>query len=115
MTYNINVMEQAVINFKIDKTIKKELYELCDELGLSVASVFNLVARKMISIQGIPFSVSTGELDSDSKKIDRKIRMFKSLDNFCGSLSDIAEKEYGIKNQDDVNKFMRDFYKEGNK
>ena len=53
-------MEKAVVNFRIDKTTKKEMEEICEDIGISIGTAFNIFAKKLIRERRIPF-----ELDSD--------------------------------------------------
>lgn len=51
-------MEQAVVNFRIDKKLKKQMEILCDKLGMSMTAAFTIFAKKMTNEQRIPFDVS---------------------------------------------------------
>ena len=53
-------MEKVLINFRIDKDIKKELEEICEDMGMSISTAFNIFAKKVIRERKIPF-----EIDSD--------------------------------------------------
>ena len=35
-------MEKAVVNFRIDKTTKKEMEEICEDIGISIGTAFNI-------------------------------------------------------------------------
>lgn len=41
-------MEKALINFKIDKNVKEEMEEICNDMGISISTVFNIFAKKLI-------------------------------------------------------------------
>lgn len=51
-------MSQVLVNFRMDSDLKKEMEEVCTELGLSMTAAFTIFARKMVREQGIPFDVS---------------------------------------------------------
>lgn len=41
-------MEKALINFKIDKNVKEEMEEICNDMGISISTAFNIFAKKLI-------------------------------------------------------------------
>lgn len=51
-------MEQAVINFRIDKALKEKMEETCEKLGMNLTTAFTIFARKMTNEQRIPFDVA---------------------------------------------------------
>lgn len=51
-------MAQTLINFRIDENLKKEMEEICNELGITMTTAFNMFAKKMIREKRIPFEVS---------------------------------------------------------
>ena len=59
-------MAQTLVNIRIDEDIKKEMEELCKELGITISAAFNIFARKMIRENGIPFEVSIEKTYEDS-------------------------------------------------
>ena len=57
-------MEKAVVNFRIDKTTKKEMEEICEDIGISIGTAFNIFAKKLIrersSVSGFEFHFKFG-------------------------------------------------------
>ncbi len=51
-------MSQTMINFRIDADVKKQLENVCNELGMSLSTAFTIFARKVIRDERIPFDVS---------------------------------------------------------
>lgn len=51
-------MAQTLINFRIDETTKKQLEQICNELGITMSTAFNIFAKKVIREKRIPFDVS---------------------------------------------------------
>jgi len=51
-------MAQTLINIRIDEDVKKNMEEICKELGLTISAAFNIFARKMCREKRIPFDVS---------------------------------------------------------
>ena len=72
-------MEKAVVNFRIDKTTKKEMEEICEDIGISIGTAFNIFAKKLIRERRIPF-----ELDSDpfysKENIERLKRSIEQME-----------------------------------
>lgn len=59
-------MAQTLINFRIDEQIKKQMEEICSELGITMSTAFNIFAKKMIRERRIPFEVSVDPFYSES-------------------------------------------------
>ncbi len=59
-------MAQTLINFRIDEQIKKQMEQICSELGITMSTAFNIFAKKMIRERRIPFEVSVDPFYSES-------------------------------------------------
>ena len=59
-------MAQAMVNFRMDEELKKNMEETCKELGLSMTTAFTIFAKKMTREKRIPFDVSVDPFYSDS-------------------------------------------------
>ena len=53
-------MEKVVVNFRINKDTKKEMEKICEDIGISIGTAFNIFAKKFTRERRMPF-----ELDSD--------------------------------------------------
>ena len=51
-------MAQTLVNFRLDENTKKEMEQVCDELGMNVTTALNIFIKKMIREKRIPFDVS---------------------------------------------------------
>lgn len=52
-------MDQAVnVNFRLDATVKKNMEQVCAELGLSMSAAFTIFAKKVGREKRIPFDVA---------------------------------------------------------
>ncbi len=69
-------MAQTLINFRIDETTKKQMEQICNELGITMSTAFNIFAKKIIREKRIPFDVSIDPFYSESnmKAIDESIK-----------------------------------------
>ena len=72
-------MAQTLVNFRIDETTKKQMEQICNELGITMSTAFNIFAKKMIREKRIPFDVSIDPFYSESnmKAIDESIRQLE--------------------------------------
>ena len=72
-------MAQTLVNFRIDETTKKQMEQICNELGITMSTAFNIFAKKMIREKRIPFDVSIDPFYSESnmKSIDESIKQLK--------------------------------------
>lgn len=48
----------ANVNFRMDADLKKDMEEICKELGMSMTTAFTIFAKKMTREKRIPFEVS---------------------------------------------------------
>lgn len=51
-------MAQTNVNIRMDENTKKAFDAFCSEVGLSVSSVFNMFAKKVVREQRIPFEIT---------------------------------------------------------
>ncbi len=59
-------MAQAMINFRMDEELKKNMEETCRELGMSMTTAFTIFAKKMTREKRIPFEVSVDPFYSET-------------------------------------------------
>ncbi len=59
-------MSQTLVNFRIDENLKKEMEQVCNELGITMTTAFNIFAKKMIREKRIPFEVSIDPFYSET-------------------------------------------------
>ena len=72
-------MAQTLVNFRIDEATKKQMEQICNELGITMSTAFNIFAKKMIREKRIPFDVSIDPFYSESnmKAIDESIKQLE--------------------------------------
>ena len=74
-------MGQAVnVNFRLDAEDKKNMEQVCAELGLSMSAAFTIFAKKVGREHRIPFDVSVDPFYSESniKELKRRIESVRS-------------------------------------
>ena len=77
-------MEQAVnVNFRLDAAVKKNMEQVCAELGLSMSAAFTIFAKKVGRERRIPFDVSIDPF----YQIERKAPAFRH-----GDISELPAK-----------------------
>lgn len=77
-------MAQAMINFRMDEELKRNMEETCKDLGLSMTAAFTIFAKKMTREKRIPFDVSIDPFYSESnmmylKKVVEDIESGKAV------------------------------------
>ena len=72
-------MAQTLVNFRIDETTKKQMEQICNELGITMSTAFNIFAKKMIREKRIPFDVSIDPFYSENnmKAINESIKQLE--------------------------------------
>lgn len=72
-------MAQTLVNFRIDEKTKKEMEDICSELGITVSTALNIFIKKMTREKRIPFEVSIDPFYSESnmKAIEESIQQLK--------------------------------------
>lgn len=51
-------MAQAMVNFRMDESLKKNMEQVCKDMGLSMTAAFTIFATKVSREKRIPFEVS---------------------------------------------------------
>jgi len=59
-------MAQAMINFRMDKELKKGMEQACKDMGMSMTTAFTIFATKVSREQRIPFEVAVDPFYSDA-------------------------------------------------
>ena len=83
------IMAQAVnVNFKLDADIKKNMEQVCSELGLSMSAAFTIFARKVARENRIPFEVSVDPFYSE-ENMARLKNSIADLDAGKGTMHEV--------------------------
>jgi len=59
-------MTQAMVNFRMDKDLKKDMEQACREMGMSMTTAFTIFATKVSREKRIPFEVATDPFYSEA-------------------------------------------------
>ena len=60
LTYNIlkGGMHMTTVSLRFDDDMKRELDEICDEMGMNLTTFFTIYAKKVLRDRKIPFEIS---------------------------------------------------------
>ena len=72
--------EMVNVNLKMDAEVKKNMEQVCSELGLSMSAAFNIFARKVGREKRIPFEVSVDPFYSEAnmRYLEKKMEDYKA-------------------------------------
>lgn len=59
-------MAAVNVNFRLDADVKKNMEQVCSEMGLSMSAAFTIFAKKVSRERRIPFEVSADPFYSES-------------------------------------------------
>ena len=68
-------MENTLIKFKVDKTIKMEAFIVCKKLGIDLQTYMRMCLAKLVDNNGIPFDLILK--NRESKGLDSLLKMNK--------------------------------------
>ena len=88
-------MAQVMVNFRLDEDVKKEVDEVCREIGISTSAAFNVFARKVARERRIPFDLSADPFYSDRnmKALEESRKQFKEGKIVEKTLDELLEME----------------------
>jgi DNA-damage-inducible protein J len=68
-------MAQAMVNFRMDEELKKNMERTCKSMGLTMTSAFTMFATKMTKEQRIPFEIEADPFFSEEniQEIERRV------------------------------------------
>lgn len=89
------LIAQTLVNFRIDEETKKEMEELCNELGITVSAALNIFIKKMIREKRIPFEVSIDPFYSESniKALEKSIEQLKEYKVVSKTMEELEAME----------------------
>ena len=88
-------MAQTLINFRIDEATKKQMEQICNELGITMSTAFNMFAKKVVREKRIPFDVSIDPFYSESnmKAIKESIKQLEEGKVVVKTMKDLEAME----------------------
>ena len=61
----VDIMAQAMVNFRMDEELKRKMEQECREMGLTMTTAFTIFATKVTKEHRIPFEVSSDPFYSE--------------------------------------------------
>ncbi len=58
-------MAQTMVNFRLDENLKKNMEDVCREMGMSMTTAFTIFATKVSRERRIPFEISADPFYSE--------------------------------------------------
>lgn len=69
------------VNIRMDDNLKEQFSDFCNNIGLSMSSLFNVFAKKVVNEKKVPFDLSYNEdpfySESNMKWLEKSIEQFK--------------------------------------
>ena len=62
-------MAQTLVNIRMDEELKKNMDEICKELGITMSAAVNMFAKKMTREKRIPFDVSISDIKKENSEV----------------------------------------------
>ncbi|MCD8339115.1 MAG: type II toxin-antitoxin system RelB/DinJ family antitoxin [Burkholderiales bacterium] len=59
---------KTIVKIRIDKEIKDQFSELCEELGINIDTAINVFARAMLRAGGFPFRIALEEPNKETRE-----------------------------------------------
>lgn len=87
-------MAQTNVNIRMDEGTKLAFDRFCNEIGLSVSAAFNIFAKTVVREQRIPFEISTGIPNAETKRAIENVRQGKNLSREFHSVAELMEDLY---------------------
>ena len=88
-------MAQTLVNFRIDEATKKQMEQICNELGITMSTAFNIFAKKVIREKRIPFELSIDPFYSESnmKALETSIKELKEGKTITKTIEELEAME----------------------
>ena len=88
-------MAQTLVNFRIDETTKKQMEQICSELGITMSTAFNIFAKKVIREKRIPFDVSIDPFYSENnmKALNESMKQLEKGKIVTKTIEELEEME----------------------
>ena len=84
-------MAQTNINIRMDENLKKQFDYLCNELGMSMTTAFNIFAKTMVSQQGMPFEITLKSPNSETLAAIDDVNHERNLSKSFHSVAELME------------------------
>ena len=99
---------QIAFSIRLDSNIKKEFDEICQEIGMSSSTAFNIFARAVVKEKKIPFELSVNQENELTKSQLKARKIFwdlrkKAADNNADLTIDDINAEISLARKEALN------------
>ena len=81
-------MAQAMVNFRMDETLKDNMEKTCKKMGLTVTAAYTMFATKVTNEQRIPFEITADPFFSE-RNMERLRRNAAEMDKTGGKAHEV--------------------------
>ena len=81
-------MAQAMVNFRMDETLKNNMEKTCKKMGLTVTAAYTMFATKVTNEQRIPFEITADPFYSE-RNMDRLRKNAAEMDKTGGTVHEV--------------------------
>ena len=81
-------MAQAMVNFRMDETLKNNMEKTCKKMGLTVTAAYTMFATKVTNEQRIPFEITADPFYSE-RNMERLRRNAAEMDQTGGKVHEV--------------------------
>jgi len=87
-------MAQTNVNIRMDDAVKRRFDGVCNELGLSMSTAFNIFAKTVVRQNRIPFELSADPFWSEANQAHLR-RAIAELEAGKGTIHELIEDDDG--------------------
>ena len=81
-------MAQAMVNFRMDESLKEQMEKTCKEMGLTVSAAYTIFATKVTRERRIPFEINADPFYSE-ENMERLRRNASEMDRTGGTIHEV--------------------------
>lgn len=72
-------MAQTNVNIRLDDDVKQQFGAICDDLGMSMSTAFNIFAKAVIRTDGFPFDLNLARPNAETLKAIEDVNAGRGL------------------------------------
>ncbi len=84
-------MAQTNVNIRMDENLKQQFDHLCNELGLTMSTAFNVFAKTMVRQQRIPFEIALDIPNAETLAAMEDVNNGRNLSRPFHSVAELME------------------------
>ncbi len=82
-------MAQAMVNFRMDETLKEKMEKTCKDMGLTVTAAYTMFATKVTRERKIPFEITADPFYSD-ENMERLRKNVAEMERTGGTVHEVS-------------------------